>query len=344
MKGLLARAGVALALGISLVALVAPGATTSVTASGRTPDAAVVREAHAAFIKYMSAHAPAVTRGHWVSPGIKDGSAKTVRNGSVTTLPSVNWSGYADLESSTTQTVSDVSGRWVIPAVTCPTAPYQNSDAFIANWVGIDGAANSTVEQLGSAAQCFEGVTYYYVWYEMYPNATIEEGTTACINDNVDCPQPGDQISASVSVKPGSSGENSYTLRLHDWTTPGNNFSVTQSCATNTCLDASAEWVVERPATLASFGIQILPAADFRRTFFEAGSLVSGGRYSSIAGFQGGPVYDIPMTDDTASYYIDCVGQRAPSGTLLLTTTANACPTVTPGWGGRFSTTWDAGF
>jgi hypothetical protein len=344
MKRLLARAGVAIVAGGSLMALVAYSAPSGVTAGAKAPSASVVREAHAAFVKYMSAHATAVPAGgHWVSPSLKHSSAKAA-NGSVTGVQSVNWSGFADAESSTTQRVTYVSGHWTLPAVRCPTRPYQNSDAFIADWVGLDGVTNGTVEQLGSAAQCFEGVTYYYIWYEMYPNATVQEGTTACINDNVDCPQPGDQISASVKVTPGSSGNNNYTLTMHDYTTAGNNFSVTQSCAATTCLDSSGEWVVERPATLASFGIQILPLADYRFTTFERGDLVAGGRYSSIAGFNGGPVYDVGMTDDTGSYYLDCVGQRAPSGTLLTTTQANACPTVSPGWGGRFYAIWDAGF
>ena len=78
-----------------------------------------------------------------------------------------------------------------MPGVVCPTAPYTNQDAFLANWVGIDGFSDGTVEQLGTAAQCYEGVTYYYVWYEMFPAGTVEEGTTACINDNVNCPAAG---------------------------------------------------------------------------------------------------------------------------------------------------------
>jgi hypothetical protein len=343
MKGLFARAGVAILAGGSVMALVAYGAASSgVTASSKAPSAAVVREAHKAFIEAMSSHALAVTAGgHWVSPSIKkSGSAKA---GSVTGLVSANWSGYADVESSTSDRVTDVSGTWTLPGVTCPTRPYQNSDAFIADWVGVDGAVDSTVEQLGSAAQCFEGVTYYYIWYEMYPSGTVEEGTTACINDNVDCPRPGDRITASVKVTPGSKGENNYTLAMHDYTTRGNNFSVTQSCATSTCLDSSGEWIVERPAVAPSFGIQILPSADFHYTAFERGDITSAGTSSSIGGFKNGAVDDIAMTDDTDSYYLDCVG-RGPSYTPLLTTVANACPTVAPGWDGRFFATWDAGF
>jgi Peptidase A4 family len=342
MKSLLARVGVAL-LGASLILLLGSSVPRSADSSGRATDPAVVAQAHAAFIKYMSAHATAVTSGSWVSPGAVHGSAAKVANGSVTSLPTVNWSGYADAESSSSQTFTDVSGDWVMPGVTCPTRPYQNSDVFLANWVGLDGVTDQTVEQLGTAAQCFEGVTYYYVWYEMYPAGTVEEGTAACINENVDCPQPGDRISASVSVTPGSSGENDYTLSLTDHTNPSESFSVSQECASSTCLDSSAEWVIERPAVLPPFGVQILPLADFGRTAFTNGSLVSDGTPSSIGGFQGGPVYDVTMADDTDSYYLDCVGQTAPVGTLL-STTPNQCPTVAPINGNSFFATWDAGF
>ncbi len=205
---------------------------------------------------------------------------------------------------------------------------------------------NGTVEQLGSATQCFEGVKYYYVWYEMYPAGTVEEGTTACINNNVDCPRPSDRISASVTVTPAGSGVNSYKLTLTDHTRPQESFSVAQQCAAATCTDASAEWIVERPATLPPppAPIQILPLADFWKTFFSRGSLVSGGRASSIQGFRDGPVYDIPMTDDTNSYYLACVGQPSPPGTLLPLTQANACPTVAPRAGGAFEESWDSSF
>ena len=97
----------------------------------------------------------------------------------------------------------------------------------------------NNLKQLGSATQCFEGVKYYYVWYEMFPAGTVEEGTVACINNNVDCPQPGDFISASVTVAP-SGSTNNYTLTLNDYTRPQESFSVTASCSPSTCADGSA--------------------------------------------------------------------------------------------------------
>src|SRR5580692_4085014 len=286
MKRLLAGSATTL-LGASLVLLTVQGAPSAVTAGPRAPSASVVAQARANFIKTMSAHAPEVGKGRsWVSPQVQHNGAVKAGSGTVTTMPSANWSGYADTEASTT-TVSKVSGSWTIPSVTCLPRPYENQDAFLANWVGVDGYTDQTVEQLGTAAQCYEGVKYYYVWYEMYPAGTVEEGTTLCINDNVACPQPGDQISASVVVTPAGSGENSYKLTLTDHTRPDESFSTTQQCAATTCTDASAEWIVERPAEQppGSAPVQILPLADFTRTFFSSASVVSAGKSSSIQGF-----------------------------------------------------------
>jgi hypothetical protein len=348
MKRPLARSAMLLlAAPLVLVFLVMQGTPSTVSASGKAASASAVAQARAKFVKVMSAHAPAVggSRG-WVSPGAEGhATTRSGASGSVTGSQSINWSGYADSETGS-HTVSQVSGNWTIPSVRCLPAPYENQDAFLANWVGIDGYTDQTVEQLGTATQCFEGVEYYYVWYEMYPAGTVEEGTTACINDNVDCPQPGDRISASVSVTAAGSGNNSYDLTLTDHSRPAESFSVTQQCATATCLDTSAEWIVERPAAAPPppAPVQVLPLADFTRTSFTSGSVASGGRATSIQGFTGGPVSDITMIDDTDSYLLACVGQPSPPGTLLSAGSASACPTVAPSPVGGFGESWDSSF
>jgi hypothetical protein len=344
MKRPLARSVLVL-LAAPLILLVVQSAPGRVSASGKAPGASAVAQARAKFIKVMSAHAPAVGRGGWVSPGAQRRDARSAANGSITLSQSINWSGYADVESGSHK-VSQVSGAWTVPAVQCLTPPYQNQDAFLANWVGIDGFSNSTVEQLGTAAQCFAGVKYYYVWYEMYPAGTVEEGTTACINDNVDCPQPGDQISASVTVTSAGSGKNNYKFTLTDHTSSQESFSVTQQCAAATCTDGSAEWIVERPAALPPppAPVQVLPLAYFGKTFFSSAGVVSGGRPSSIQGFKDGSVNDISMIDDTATYYLACVGQPAPPGTLLPISQASACPAAAPLPGGAFEESWDSSF
>jgi Peptidase A4 family len=321
-------------LGTAIAGLLLPRPVRADEPGAQQHDASTVARARAAFLKAMSSHRPLVrsTLTTLAAPA----------GGGSTSLPSVNWSGYADVEGGSA-TVSSVSGQWVIPAVQCPVGPYQYQDAFIAQWVGIDGVTDETVEQLGTGAQCFEGVTYYYTWYEMFPGGSVQEGPQACINNNVDCPEPGDRITASVTVTPGAAGENNYTLSLTDYTHPSEGFSVTASCPSTTCLDSSAEWIVERPAFALPFGFQIVPLVDFFQTGFFNGELTSGGKTTPIEGFQGGGVYDVQMSDDTASYWLDCTGQIFGAPRLLLTSNANSCPVVSP-IHGTFSTSWDSGF
>jgi hypothetical protein len=297
------------------------------------PDASTVARARAAFLKRMSSRRPLMRSTVTSLPP----------SGGVTGVGSYNWSGFADVEGGS-NTVSSVSGDWVIPEVQCLSGNYKYQDAFDAQWVGIDGAISGTVEQLGTATQCFEGVEYYYVWYEMYPAGTVEEGTQVCINYNVDCPQPGDRIAASVTATPAGS----YTLSLIDFSHPAESFTVTASCPPSTCLDSSGEWIMERPATEAGFGIVFLPLGDFSQTGFSNGELTSGGKTTTIENFKDGPVLDFAMVDDTDSYLLDCVGQQSfgfggGSPKLLLTTNANSCPTVTP-YHGSFNVTWDSSF
>jgi hypothetical protein len=250
----------------------------------------------------MSAHSTMVQKGGWVSPGVKHATTVKSSNGTVSTMPSVNWSGFADSETTAGKTVSSASGDWTIPSVRCLPRP---------------------------------------VWYEMYPAGTVEEGTTACINNNVNCPEPGDRVSASVTVTPGTGGNNNYVLKLTDHTRPQESFSVSQTCAATTCVDSSAEWIIERPAVLPPFGVQILPMADFTATGFTRGNLVAGGVKSSIQGFNG-TVYNLSM-NDTASYYLDCAGQTQPPGTLLQVS-PNQCPVTAPHGDGQFYALWDSGF
>ncbi|HTX10853.1 MAG TPA: G1 family glutamic endopeptidase [Solirubrobacteraceae bacterium] len=336
-------------MGVALSVVLTQSPAHSRPAASQANREAMAAQARAAFEQYLSSHAPMI-RAHAPTtatvPHVRAHLApRVVASSGVQSAPSINWGGYADQETGSS-TVSGVSGHWTIPRVTCPQGDYRNQDAFAAQWVGIDGYSDQTVEQLGTAEQCYEDVLYYYVWYEMYPAGTVQEGTTQCINDNVDCPRPGDQISASVTVTPGAAGNNNYTLTLADPTTRGNNFSVTQPCAADTCLDSSGEWIIERPATQPPppAPVQVLPLVDYGQNAFSNGTITSGGVTSGIAGFHGGTVYDIPTEDDTAGYYLDCVGQSKPPGQLLLTTNANACPTAAPVNGNSFSDTWDSSF
>jgi hypothetical protein len=219
------------------------------------------------------------------------------RVGAVTQVGSYNWSGYAN-SSSTAQEFSAVSGSWKVVPVTCT-----KEDRIVASWVGIDGYNDGTVEQLGTMAQCFEGTAQYYTWYEMYPSGSVVVGSTV---------QPGDKITASVK----RSGT-SYALKLTDATTSGNNINVTQTCAASTCLDQSAEWIVERP----SYSTGIVPLAEFDTPIsFTSASEKAGGKTYTIS--TGPSPAQIFMVDSTDSYDL-------------------ATPSALNAAGNAFSVTWD---
>jgi hypothetical protein len=323
-------ASIAATLAVTVAVLMLPSAMTTGAIGKQAVNRAQALAAHAAFVKYMSSHAT-MMRGQ--------GSAATLAsNSTVSEIGSYNWSGFADVPTDTTP-VTQVSARWTIPQVNCLTGRYENQDLFLAQWVGLDGFNDGTVEQLGTATQCYEGVEYYYDWYEMFPGGTVEEGTTACINNNVDCPRPGDQVQASVVSTP-DGANNDYTLSLRDFSQPSESFSVSASCAATTCLNSSAEWIVERPAFDLPFGFQILPQADYGQTSFTNSTVTYGGHQTTIDGFNG-TVYDMAMIDDSASYFLSCPGQNGPSGQLLLL--PSGCPLDTSRFG-SFTDTWDSSF
>lgn len=224
------------------------------TRAGRSADPAV-----AALVRYMHAN---------------DSRIK-VHGLEGTTLESYNWSGYADA-SNQINAFSKVAGEWTVPAVTCPT----REDQLEANWVGLDGFSDQTVEQLGTISWCWQGTAHYYTWYEMYPSSLVTVGTFV---------QPGDTVYASVKT---TKNGTHYVLRLTDYTTPGNSFAVALGC--QVCLDMSAEWVIERP----SFSLGLAPLADYGTTAFTEMSQTHTGGIGH---------YVIPMIDDTASYKLDTV-------------------------------------
>jgi hypothetical protein len=207
----------------------------------------------------------------------------------------VNWAGYADT-SGTDGTFTNVSGSWAVPKLTCT-----KEDRITSDWVGLDGFSSATVEQDGTASQCFEGTPVYYSWYEMYPAGTVEVGASVAA---------GDKISASVA-RSGSS----YTVRLTDSTHTADSFTRTASCPASTCLDTSAEWIAERPAFTTT---GIVPEAQFSPVKFSGASETAGGRTSTISGYSG-TNYAITCLDSTGTY--DIVATSGLTGGNAFTST-----------------------
>lgn len=157
---------------------------------------------------------------------------------------STNWSGYTvetNFDHPQANSANSVSGNWVVPSVAT-----SSSDGFSAIWVGLDGFADDTVEQIGTGQDMISGTAQYYAWYEMFPNPSV-------LIDGFPV-EPGDMIGANVTYV----GGNTVQLSITNYTQ-----KVTQTFPFVRELGgterSSAEWIVEAP----SEDDVILPLANF---------------------------------------------------------------------------------
>ena len=254
----------------------------------------------AAAITALPGVASAATSGTVPLPGGPMIRAATSGNSSFPTVR-LNWSGYA---ATSAKKFTYVHSTFVQPAITCPGV----KNEWTSNWVGLDGFNDATVEQDGTFADCGGPQStrpVYKAWYEMYPANSV----------NVFSVHPGDVIDTAVSYAHGQ-----FSLMVSDLTT-GKSASDVAACST--CLRASAEWIIERPALcnnaltkcfitrLADFGTSTMGGAEAR---------VAGGTTKGIAG--------IP------NYPIDMVNPLSSGGFISL-------DTVGPLSGKTFTATWD---
>ncbi len=164
------------------------------------------------------------------------------------TLVSLDWAGYVVSANnlSPQPTVDAVSGSWTVPKVAI-----SDSDSFSSAWIGIGGALDTTLIQVGSEQDSLLGQAVYSIWYEVLPGiaVTIQNITIS----------PGDQLSASITLVNAST--RSWQIGIADDTTGA---CFTQNCyeqnLTYNSSRLTADWIVERPtvnnqqATLADFG------------------------------------------------------------------------------------------
>ncbi len=158
------------------------------------------------------------------------------------TVSSGNWSGYA----ATGAKFTGISSSWVQPSVSC-----NSKGAYSADWVGLDGYNDLTVEQTGSLAECLGGKAQYTAWYETYPNPPVYFSSKVT---------PGHLMEASVTA----SSATSFTMTISD-TTAGWSHSVTKSVSG--AQRSSAEVIVEAPCCNGSGGA--LPLANFHTVNFS---------------------------------------------------------------------------
>ncbi|HEX7084033.1 MAG TPA: G1 family glutamic endopeptidase [Gaiellaceae bacterium] len=172
-----------------------------------------------------------------------------------------NWSGYA--VSGNGQSFTDVTGSWTQPKVACRLHP-SSSSSF---WVGLGGfAADATgVEQIGTSADCRDGMPVHYAWFELLPGPAVP------IRVRV---SPGDKIVAEVRVRGAS-----VNLWLTDVTT-GAVYTSTRTLAQPDL--SSAEWIAEAPS-LCVRRCRALPLASFGATTFTSLSATAGSHTGTIS-------------------------------------------------------------
>jgi hypothetical protein len=161
---------------------------------------------------------------------------------------SLNWAGYSSYAGNGTFT--DVKGSWVQPTATCS----KKTTTYSSFWVGLDGYNSSSVEQLGTEADCSHGRPSYYAWWEMYPSpSNVISGFSVT---------PRTTYSAEVKYN----GGGGFTLTLSGG---GHSFSTTKTLA-NPAL-SSAEWIAEAPSMCAG-SCRVLPLTDFGTVNFSGSS------------------------------------------------------------------------
>jgi hypothetical protein len=228
--------------------------------------------------------------------------------GSATTDPAIlgvdyalttNWAGWAATGNAP---YTSVTGTWTVPTVSCPSG-LAGSDS--SQWVGIDGAISSTVEQIGTYANCggAGGTTPTYgAWYEMLGDQAVNDGDEYDItaNDPTDYPvAAGDAMTATVSYD----GISQWTLTINDTTQPwGAPYTATVDWTAP--ADASAEWIVERPLVCAGSTCALSTLADFGGTTFTNASATADGTPGTIEELGGVPV-DMIRSDSNSTLLAD---------------------------------------
>lgn len=160
---------------------------------------------------------------------------------------SLNWSGYASIDS----TFTDVKGSWVQPAATC-----NGKSTHSSFWLGLDGYSSSTVEQLGTEADCSKGKPVYSAWWEIFPDPsrTIPGFVVT----------PGVTYTAEVKTV---AGDLFLTL------SGGGNQPFSIDTGVGSASLSSAEWIAEAPSMCTKSGCRELALTDFGTVDFSGASV-----------------------------------------------------------------------
>jgi hypothetical protein len=152
---------------------------------------------------------------------------------------SYNWSGYVE---GTSGAFTSTSGTFSVPTLDSDDDP----TSAMAEWVGIDGAANSDLIQAGVE----DAPSGAYAWWEVLP------ATETQIAEPV---QPGDRVRIGI-IELGTPCGDEWNVTIAD-TTQGWTYPVTL------CYGgpgSSAEWIVEAPEQITQTGAEIVPLAGYQ--------------------------------------------------------------------------------
>jgi hypothetical protein len=221
----------ALGRGLVLIATAVTviGATTATRASATAKPPSMTMSPMRASGSAAGVVAPAI----WVRPPAVPGTARASAAGVST---SVNWSGY--VQEGTGFTGAHVD--WTVPTVTPST-----TDKYSSAWVGVDGAQNTSLIQLGTEQDSINGVARYYAWWEILPAPAVAFAPVS----------PGDHIEAQVLQKtPGT-----WVMTLLDLT---QNQGFTQTVSYSGA-GTSAEFILESPSSCSDVSCNVLPLANF---------------------------------------------------------------------------------
>jgi len=176
-----------------------------------------------------------------------DGS---IKRGLRYTIQSGYWSGFAVTAAAP---YTSASGTFQVPSVSYSGSGHSYEDSAL--WVGIGGDGDSTLIQLGTEQLITSsGAVSYYVWYELYPAATVYLGHAV---------KPGDIIAASLQCTAACSPSSVQTWQL-TMTDETAGWSWTQSVQYQSSM-ASAEWITEAPWDSSGE----LPLDDFVQATFD---------------------------------------------------------------------------
>jgi len=196
---------------------------------------------------------------------------------------SADWAGYVvatTLNSPQNNAITDVKGSWIVPTVSGSVTP----NAFSASWIGIDGYASNTVEQIGTDANVNNGVAVYAAWYEMFPKPPVYLNMTI---------SAGDTISAEVNYL----GMGKFRLSITDVTT-GETFSTIQSGAAtarvspNPAISGSTGHVVvgrTRPLTITDLTTRTLDCNIYHNVWYTTATIAPMTIPAIVEGLFGAP-------------------------------------------------------